>query len=95
MTIDAGMAYGDGYTLEQQVSLTVTTERVPSYIGFGHDGKYYFPRRSGLELPLEVRGVRKARIGLYRMFPSNIAVAVRDINDGEPWYQFLESWSDR
>jgi len=93
-TLTAGMPYGDGFKLAQDVSRTITTEKVPPYLGFGQEDKYYFPRRSGLDLPVTARGVRKVRVNLHRMFPSNIAVAIRDINDGKPWYQFMESWSE-
>jgi hypothetical protein len=92
-TLTAGMPYGNGFKLEQDISRAFTTDRVPPFLGFEQEDKYYFPRRSGLELPVTARGVRKAQINLYRMFPSNIAVAIRDINDGKPWYQFMESWS--
>ncbi len=93
-TLTAGMPYGDGFKLDQDFSRTITTDKVPPYLGFGQEDKYYFPRRSGLDLPIAARGVRKVRVNLYRMFPSNIAVAVRDMNDGKPWYQYMDSWCE-
>ncbi|GMV92872.1 MAG: membrane protein [Candidatus Hydrogenedentota bacterium] len=93
-TLASGMPYGDGFKLEEDLSRTITTDKVPPFLGFGQDEKYYFPRRSGLNLPIDARGVREVRVSLHRMFPSNIAVAISDINDGEPWYRFMESWSE-
>jgi hypothetical protein len=94
VTLAAGMPYGDGFKLDQDISRTFTTDKVPPFLGFGHEDKYYFPRRSGLNLPIDARGVREARVNLHRMFPSNIAVAIQDLNDGNPWYRFMESWSE-
>ncbi|GMU91586.1 MAG: membrane protein [Candidatus Hydrogenedentota bacterium] len=89
-----GMPYGDGAKLKKAYSFSAMTEQVPDYIGFAHEGKYYFPRRGGLALPLETRNVSKTKLSLYRMFPSNIAVAIRDMNEGKPWMEFLDTWSE-
>lgn len=89
-----GMTFGDGWKTEKEVEHTVTADTVPRYVGFGQSGKYYFPRRDGLGLPLETRNASKVTLRLFRMFPSNIAVAVNDMQNGEPWSEFLRSWSE-
>lgn len=94
LTLTKGMTLGSAGKLDKEFSYTVTADNVPRYIGFGQDGKYYFPRRNGLGLPLETRNASKVKLRLFRMFPSNIAVAVSDMEGGKPWKQFLDSWSE-
>ncbi|HRK34512.1 MAG TPA: MG2 domain-containing protein, partial [Candidatus Hydrogenedentes bacterium] len=89
-----GMTYGIGGKTEDDIDHPVVADTVPRYIGFGQEGKYYFPRRDGLGLAIESRNASKVKLRLFRMFPSNIAVAVQDMEDGEPWRQFLDSWSE-
>ncbi|MDZ4858700.1 MAG: alpha-2-macroglobulin family protein [Candidatus Hydrogenedentes bacterium] len=89
-----GMTYGLGGKTNAEIDHPIVADTVPRYVGFGQDGKYYFPRRDGLGLPLETRNASKVKLRLFRMFPSNIAVAVGDMENGKPWRQFLDSWSE-
>ncbi len=94
ITFGKGMTYAGGVKTAKEFNYSVTADNVPRYIGFGQEGKYYFPRRDGLGLPLETRNASRVKLRLFRMFPSNIAVAVSDMEDGKPWTQFLSSWSE-
>lgn len=94
MRLKPGLRVG-GAPLKEAVTRQVTSDQVPGYIGFGHEGKFYFPRQGGLALPLESRNVRKAKMTLHRLFPSNIAIALRDMeqNNGDtmPILQWCET----
>ncbi|NUM52955.1 MAG: hypothetical protein HUU46_04865 [Candidatus Hydrogenedentes bacterium] len=94
LNFSKGMTIGAGAKTADDVEYSVTADTVPRYIGFGQKGKYYFPRRDGIGLPLETRNASKVKLRLFRMFPSNIAVAVGDMENGEPWTQFLRAWSE-
>ncbi|MFA6242468.1 MAG: MG2 domain-containing protein [Candidatus Hydrogenedentales bacterium] len=93
LTFAEGMKYGEGAALTAPVTRLVHTEQVPVYLGFGQEGKYYFPRRDGLPLGLDSRNVSKARVKIGRLFPSNIAVAVSDAENGKPNWRFMQTWS--
>ncbi|MDX9971591.1 MAG: MG2 domain-containing protein [FCB group bacterium] len=92
LTLLPGLKFGDTGELKSEVKRVVTSEAVPSFIGFGHEGKFYFPRQGGLSLPLESRNVAKAKLSLYKLFPSNLVVALRDMGDQEQGSQAI-SWS--
>ncbi|HPG67657.1 MAG TPA: MG2 domain-containing protein [Candidatus Hydrogenedentes bacterium] len=67
--------------LDQDLEFRTTSEEIPPYIGIGYDGKCYFPRRSGGTLTVESRNLDRATISLARMFPSNVAAALDDLED--------------
>ena len=90
-------------TLEEPVVYHVKTEDVPPYLGIGCEGKWYLPRRqgaawvtprSGGSLPIESRNLRNVTITLDRMFASNIAVALADMNDGRAGGGFSSTWCE-
>ena len=87
------LKYGGGATLGHDITYVVETNDIPPYIGFGQEGNYYFPRRDGLTLPIDSRGMTGAHLKLYQMFPSNIAVAISDMNAGEASSYFGEKWT--
>lgn len=93
--ITAGLKYTGGVTLEQPVVTQTKALRVPSHLAFTQPGKCYFPRRNEFALALESRNVDKVELTLYRMFPSNIAVALSDMREGEAGTQFSEAWSEQ
>jgi uncharacterized protein YfaS (alpha-2-macroglobulin family) len=92
MTFTPGLKFGDTGELKGPVTRDITSETVPGYIGFGHEGKFYFPRQGGLSLPLESRNVAKAKLSLYKLFPSNLVVALRDMGQQEQSMPAI-SWS--
>ncbi len=95
LKLTPGVALEGGTTTDAPVTRTVKSDSVPPYIGFGHENEYYFPRRPGAVLPIETRNVDKVDITLYRMFPSNIAVALQDMQSGEGGDHFNEAWCEK
>jgi len=92
--ITPGFIDGEGKMLEKTLRTSVKTNKVPAYLGLGKGSEYYFPRRNGLALPLETRNLDKIEIVLYRMFPSNLVVALGDMRNGEGSYRFNNTWSE-
>ncbi|MBI5092783.1 MAG: hypothetical protein HZB26_10120 [Candidatus Hydrogenedentes bacterium] len=96
MKLTAGLKYGpDGALLKNQIVHTTQSGKVPPYVGFGQEGKYYFPRRAGLALPVTTRNLDKAELAIYRMFPSNIAVSLANLNGGKGDFAFGSTWSEK
>ena len=94
MKIAAGLKDREGAQLDKPVVRRLQTETVPPYLGFSHPGKFYLPRRAGSVLSLQSRNVSKAEIRAYRMFPSNIAVALSDMDQGKGSVNFNKSWAE-
>jgi len=94
VTLAAGLVYAGGLTLKKSLTRSVTTPEIPPYVGFGRAREYYFPRRGALELPLSHRNATHVTLRLGRMFPSNIAVALEDLREGEGSGTFMERWSE-
>ena len=92
-TIKSGLRDRLGSILQKDLSFDLVAEQVPGYVGFAGEGLYYFPRRTGIGLPLETRNIDKVQVKLYRMFPTNIAVAVNDLDEGRGSYDFDNRWS--
>jgi uncharacterized protein YfaS (alpha-2-macroglobulin family) len=92
--LGSGLKYGEGGTLAEPLSTSDTTDVIPKYVGFGQEGKYYFPRKPGLKLDIESRNLEKSQVGLHRLFPSNVAVALSALNDGRGSADFIDSWSE-
>ena len=95
LKLTPGLKYGDGAALKKPATFTTVSGKVPSYVGFGQEGKYYFPRRTGLTLPVSARNLDKADLSIYRMFPSNIAVSLANLNEGKGDFTFGSTWSER
>jgi len=76
--------------------LTTQSETVPEYAGFDRPQDWYFPRRTGLTLPLKTRNIEKPTVILHRLFPSNAALAAMtfgDQNAGNDILQWCEEVS--
>lgn len=95
LTIKQGMPYAGGQQLSEDVTLALTTPEVPSYLGFGYAGKFYFPRKAGLPLALHARNVDEAQLTLYRLFPSNLPVALGDMEDDAGNWRFNDAWCEQ
>ncbi len=94
LRIAAGMERPDGNTLESPIATRVRADEIPHYLGFNFPGKYYFTRVAEAAIAIESRNVRKADIKLHRMFPSNVAVALTAMNEGEGGQYFADAWSE-
>lgn len=96
MRLTPGLAYepnpNEKQTLSEPVTHNVETEEIMSYLRFAYDDKWYFPRRSGGQLPLRTRNVREASLTVGRLFPSNVAAALSQV---ELSPQFEDSWCER
>ncbi|HUW60787.1 MAG TPA: MG2 domain-containing protein [Candidatus Bathyarchaeia archaeon] len=92
-TIKSGLRDRLGSVLQQDLEFDLVADQVPGYVGFAGEGLYYFPRRTGMALPIETRNIDKVEVKLYRMFPGNIAVAVNDMDEGSGSYDFDYRWS--
>jgi len=92
-TIKSGLRDRLGSVLQKDLTFDLVADQVPGYVGFAGEGLYYFPRRTGMGLPLETRNINKVQVKLYRMFPSNITVAVNDLDAGYSNYYFDDRWS--
>ena len=83
MTLGSELLDARGTKIGKAATIPIKTDEVAGYVGFGLEGEYYFPKRSGLALPLETRNATDVRIALHRMFPSNLMVALNDMNKGD------------
>ncbi|MEW6235087.1 MAG: MG2 domain-containing protein [Candidatus Omnitrophota bacterium] len=95
VTIKPGLTYAEASTLRHPIVTNLKLDFKPVWIGFGREGQYYFPKRSGIRLPISSRFVKNAELILYRLFPSNIAVCIDDLNSGQGDKRFNESWSEK
>ena len=94
MRIAPGLKLGEGAALKEAVTTRIETEEIRPYAGFGLTGQYYLPKRNGLKLPLETRNAGEVELVLYRMFPSNVAVALQDMQNGEGGAHFNHAWCE-
>lgn len=74
--------------------LQTKSEQVPSYAGFDRTTDWYFPRRTGLTLPLKTRNLEKPTLTLHRLFPSNAAIAVATLGDENAGHDVLQ-WCEK
>ncbi|HOE11186.1 MAG TPA: MG2 domain-containing protein [bacterium] len=95
ITILPGIQYRDNFRSKDPIHRVVHSETFHPWLGFGYDEQFYFPRRSGLVLPLRSRNVSSANLTLYRLFPSNIAVALNDAQNGRGSWSFGRSWCEQ
>ncbi len=93
---DSGQRYEIKVNLPSGVLATKTAaEKVPPYVGFGREGEWYFPRQPGRALTLHVRNTDTVAVALYRMFPSNVAVALQEMNSGKGSSSFNYQWAEK
>lgn len=95
MVVKPGLPLADEKTLTSALQIHLETTDVQPYIGFGYEGRFYFPRQAAVPLKIESRNVARARATLYRMFPSNIAVALKDMNNGDANWEFNDAWAEQ
>jgi uncharacterized protein YfaS (alpha-2-macroglobulin family) len=67
---------------------------VPSWIGFGGEGKFYFPKQGRRELTILSRNASGASVRASRVFPSNVAAMLGDLDEGTGGRRFGERWSE-
>ncbi|MFO7973291.1 MAG: MG2 domain-containing protein, partial [Candidatus Hydrogenedentota bacterium] len=79
LRIAEGIEYVGGGKSSAPATRSLQTDEVPSFVGFNQDGKYYFPTRATSALAVTSRNVEKVTVNAYRMFPSNVAVALDDM----------------
>lgn len=94
VTFKEGLPFYESTTLSRPLQRHATMNYTYEWGSFGQEEKYYFPKRTGISLPFYSRFVEKADITLYRLFPSNLAVSMRDLNNGEGSTQFNHSWCE-
>lgn len=92
MRLKAGMPLGDGSTLKQPFTHTFQAPRVPVKIEFDAPGQYYLPRQASMQARFRARNAAKVKLTAYKVFPNNIALAVKEVNDGKGGWQFESSW---
>jgi hypothetical protein len=93
--ITAGLEYGKNLTLDKPLVAGSRSPKGRPYIALTPPEKYYIPRSNEFALAIESRNIDKVNLTLHRMFPSNIAVALSDINDGKGGRSFEEEWSEQ
>ncbi len=84
--IAAGVRSSDGKaTLDSP--LIYTPDKPPRVVAAGLEitDRFYIPKKSLGPVRLLARNTDKVTVRLSRLFPSNIAQAVNDMNDGHPW----------
>ncbi|MCX5759319.1 MAG: MG2 domain-containing protein, partial [Candidatus Hydrogenedentes bacterium] len=93
---DSGQRYEIKVNLPSGVLTAKTAaEKVPPYVEFGREGEWYFPRRPGRVLTLQTRNADTVTVMLYRMFPSNVAVALQEMNSGKGSATFNYQWAEK
>ena len=93
--ITPGLKDESGGVSENALTIHIKTQDVPAYAGFEPEGAYYFPRRNGAPLRLVTRNADEAKVTLYRLFASNICVALKDMADGRPGWNFNQAWCEQ
>ena len=90
-----GMEFGEGSVLEKELSRTATSNKVPPQLNIEYEGKYYFPRVADGGMPIISRNIDKAKVTVYRLFPSNLPAAIRDLNNGNVNTVFSSAWCEQ
>ncbi len=94
LTIAPGVRNSLGRTNDKPVSGIFMTGRYSRYLNFAENDKFYFPREDDASLTLETRNIKKGALRIYRLFPSNIAVALREINSGDVYDSLNYKWCE-
>lgn len=84
-----GMPLQDQTTLPNSTRLNIKIDQAQPWAGFDHEGKFYFPKKEGIQLPVYTRYIKELNINVYRLFPSNLAYALKNFNNGNgsSWFQ--------
>ncbi|MCX7046507.1 MAG: hypothetical protein NTX50_13610, partial [Candidatus Sumerlaeota bacterium] len=94
LRIAPGFAYGDNQTLDAPIVFNFKTGRARCFVRFNQEGKYYIPRRPGLDLNLISRCTSETLLSAHRMFPNNLVMALNDMREGGGSDDFIYSWSE-
>lgn len=80
-SITAGVKDAIGIVHDASPAFSFKTKKVPSVLDLSHRKEYYFSRRAQSPLTAKTRNVDKIDMTLYRLFPSNVAVATQIIGN--------------
>ncbi|MDP8244403.1 MAG: MG2 domain-containing protein [Candidatus Hinthialibacter antarcticus] len=89
-----GLPHDEGVTLTQPVSVYAIVQDLSKWLGIGYDNEYYLLRRDNAALPIETRNVESLEVSLFRLFPTNLPMAMSEINNGQGSYQFNNQLSE-
>jgi uncharacterized protein YfaS (alpha-2-macroglobulin family) len=83
VSLAPGVPFGGWLTTQKPVAFIAQTPvRVNGMLGFVAKDRYILPRRFGNVLPVQTIGYEGLRVVLHRVFPSNLALAVDEIQYG-------------
>jgi uncharacterized protein YfaS (alpha-2-macroglobulin family) len=88
-SVDGRLAIQGGFALQ--------TEAAPKVMAVGLNlpaGRFYIARKDLGPMPMAARNITEATIRLSRLFPSNIAQAVNEMNDGKTYGYFDEQYTE-
>lgn len=93
--LEAGLASTDG-SQKLDNPMVFATEPAPKfeYAGFDLKGRCYIPGSQFGPLTLKTRNITEAKLGLYRVFPSNIPRAVMEMDGSVPGWEFNQNLSE-
>ncbi len=95
VTLAAGIPFAGWAQTTAPLRFTaVSPERISAWLHFPAEDRYYLPRAGGASVPLETRGVNEVKLSLHRMFPSNIALALDDIERTWGRGNLIQRWSE-
>ena len=96
LTLKESLPFTEASKLRKPITRFIKVgKELPSWLGFGYENQYYFPNRNGIALPLHTRRAPEVDLTLYRMFPSNIVVSLRDMRSGGGGHRFNRSWCEK
>ena len=87
----------DGKRNTQAGGFAIQTEPAPKVLAVGLNlpaNRFYIARRDLGPMPMAARNITEASIRLSRLFPSNIARAVNDMDDGKTYGYFDEQYTE-
>lgn len=93
MFVLPGLTYSGGLILKDEIRVALRTDDIPPMLRFGFEDEYYFPKRAGAPLSLASRNLDHAELTFYRLFPSNLSVALEDLDNGG--YRLADRWMQR
>ena len=94
--IEPGIRDQNGFVHSRTVTFNAQTRESEPALAFTHPGKYYFPQRDRTPLQMTTRNVDRVALDLYRVFPSNEAIAAQNIwEGGQPSWDFLDRYAEK
>ncbi len=90
-----GLKHSELARLSEALSTQTQAPEVRPWLQFDQQGKYYYPLRDGMGISLKTRKIESLDVTLYRLFPSNIAVAVENMNNGKGGDWFNRKWCEQ